>query len=115
MAVDNVETAFRLPNEVNEDFTGIYHGSNSTSKTASKKYQSTTKYQPIQIRRCFESAKVSCYLRFRDSASSFIKIETRARMFSCEIIKSTFFIEHIRATASGRAQDFIKNGPNSNS
>ena len=60
MAVDNVETAFRLPNEVNEDFTGIYHGSNSTSKTASKKYQSTAKYQPIQIRRCFESAKVSC-------------------------------------------------------
>ena len=26
-----------------------------------------------------------------------------------------FFIEHLRTTASGRAQDFTKNGPNSNS
>ena len=26
-----------------------------------------------------------------------------------------FFIEHLRTTASGRAQDFTKNGPNSSS
>ena len=58
MAADNVETAFRLPSEVNKDFTEIYYGSNSTSKKASKKYQSTTKYRLIQIRRCFESTKV---------------------------------------------------------
>ena len=32
-------------------------------------------------------------------------------MFSGEIIKNTFFIEHLWTTASGRAQDFTENGP----
>ena len=37
------------------------------------------------------------------SACSFIKKETLAQVFSyefCEIFKNTFFVEHLRATAS---------------
>ena len=55
-------------------------------------------------------AEISC---------SFIKKEAPALEFFFEIIKNSFiirsFIEHLRTTAAGRAQNFTENGPNSNS
>ena len=40
MAADNMGTAFRLPNGVNEDFIGIYYGSSNNNKSI-KKYKPT--------------------------------------------------------------------------
>ena len=54
MAADNLKTAFRQPGKVNEDLQEFIMAA-PTATAASKKYQPTaTKYQPIQIRRCFE-------------------------------------------------------------
>ena len=72
--------------------------------TASKKYQPIiTKYQPIQIRRCFEIQMKSLFKR------------PRHRCFPVKLLRTRLFIEHLQMTASGRAQDFTKNGPNGNS
>ena len=39
----------------------------------------------------------------------------RHRCFPVKSLRTSFFMEHLRTTASGRAQDFTKNGPNSSS
>ena len=46
-------------------------------------------------------SKVSFLVKFQASACNYIKKETPAQMFSCqlcEIIKNIFFTEHLRAT-----------------
>ena len=48
-------------------------------------------------------AKVSLLIKLQASACNYIKKETPAQMFSCElceIIKNIFFTEHLRVTAS---------------
>ena len=59
MAADNLKTAFRQPRRVNEDLQEFIMAA-PTATAASKKYQqtTTTKYQPIQIRRYFEIYRV---------------------------------------------------------
>ena len=50
------------------------------------------------------SGKHLCQSLFMPQACNFIKKESLAQVFSCEffeIFKSTFFTEHLRATASG--------------
>ena len=37
------------------------------------------------------------------------------RRFPVKLLRIRFFIKHLGTTASGKAQDFTKNGPNSNS
>ena len=47
--------------------------------------------------------RVSFSIKLQASTFNFIKKETLARVFSCEfceIFKSTYFIEHLRKTAS---------------
>ena len=89
---------------------------------ASKKYQPTTsKHQAIHIRSCFEiytrkDLRWSLFLiKFQVFSQQLYQKRTPTEVFSCEINKNTFFVEHLRKTASGRAQDFTKNGPSSNS
>ena len=88
----------------------------STTKTASKKYQpARRKYQPIQVWKCFKiSWRKDLCRRVRSSACSLYKKDIRRQVFSCEIIKNTFFIEKRWTTVSERAQDLTKKGPNSN-
>ena len=94
-----------------------------TTAATARKYQpkTTTKYQTFPIRRCFKiyAGKDLCWSLFliqvQSSTCSFTNKKTPVQVFSCEIIKNTFFIEHLLTTASGRAQDFTKNGLNSNS
>ena len=88
----------------------------STTKTASKKYQpARRKYQPIQVWRCFKiSWRKDLCRRVRSSACSLYRKDIRRQVFSCEIIKNTFFIEKRWTTVSERAQDLTKKGPNSN-
>ena len=43
------------------------------------------------------------------------KKRLRNRCFPVKLLRRRFSVEYLRTTASGRAQDFTKNGPNSNS
>ena len=56
-----------------------------------------------KFRKIHEKTTVPESLFFLPEASNFIKKETLAQMFSCElckIFKSNFFTEHLRTTAS---------------
>ena len=108
MAANNVKIAFRLPSGVNEDFIRNLiwqHQQQQQHQKISTFTSGFSKYTREKI----------CAEKIRSSACSFIKKETLTQAFSCEIVMNTFFIEHPRTTDSGRAQDFTKNGPNSNS
>ena len=81
-----------------------------------KSWGTLTKLGPLRsshrrcsVRKCIfrNFAKLTgkhlCRVSCRPQACNFIKIETLARVFSCEfceISKNTFFLEHIWATAS---------------
>ena len=55
-------------------------------------------------------ARVSFLIKSEASACNFVKNEAQAQVFFCkfyEIFKNTFFIEHLRVTASVCACQFI--------
>ena len=54
MAADNVKTAFLLPSGVNEDFIKNLIWQHQQKQQHQKHQPTTTKYQLIHIRRCFE-------------------------------------------------------------
>ena len=54
-------------------------------------------------------ARISFLIKLQASACNFIKKETLTQVFSrefCKISKNTFFIEHLRTTASAKASHF---------
>ena len=58
----------------------------------------------IYVRRCFEryTGKDLCWSVFLIKFQVF-SLQTLTQVFSCEIIKNTFFINHLGTTVSGRA------------
>ena len=117
MKVDNVKTAFRLPSGVNEDFTGIWYGSannnNSLKKVSTSKKKISTNSSQKVFQKFLKKRPVPTCQVF--SLQPYQKKDIPRQVFSCEIIKNTFFVEQLRTTVSGRAQDLTKKGPNSNS
>ena len=83
--------------------------------TTSKKMSTTIKYQANHIR----FFKISTDIKRSVLKSLFNKVpiekEAPTQIFSCEIIMNRFLFEYLRTTVSGRAQNFTKNGPSSNS
>ena len=78
--------------------------------TATKKYQSTTTRLANQIRRWFEiyTRKNLCW-SLQPAALS--KKRLQHSYFPVKLLKTGFFIELVRRTASRRAQDFTKTVP----
>ena len=64
---------------------------------------------------CFERPVLKSLFYKASDLHAALSKKRLTQVFSCEIIKNTFFVEHLRMTASGRAQDFTDNGSNSNS
>ena len=61
----------------------------------------------------YKQEETCALLKFQVSSLQLYQKRDSDRGVSCEIIKSKVFIEHLRMTASGRAQVFTKNCSNS--
>ena len=123
MAADNVKTAFCLPSKVNEDFIRnlIWEHrqqqqnqkiSISSNKISTNSYQKV--FPNIHRKRLALKSHFNKVSGLQPAALS--KKKLRHRCFPVKLLRACFFVEHLRATTSGTAQDFTqKNGPNSNS
>ena len=116
MVADNMKTAFHIPSGVNEDFIR-----NLIWQRDQQQHQKNNiNQQQQQSIKQFTSEGVSKYTQKRPVLKSLFnatlsKKRLRHRCFSVKLLITRLFIEHLRTATSGRAQDFTKSGPNSNS
>ena len=123
MVADNMKTAFHIPTGVKEDFIENliwqHHQQQHQKNNINQQQQQSIKQ--------FTSEGVSKYTQKRPVLKSLFnkvsglqsatlsKKRLRHMCFSVKLLRTRFFIEHLRTATSGRAQDFTKNGPSSNS
>ena len=107
MVADNVKTAFRLPSWVNliSNLIWQHHPQQQHQKLSTNNNKILRNWHQ----------EVYTEKDLRPSACSFIKKRLRHRRFPVKLLGTRFYIEHLRTTASGREQDFTKNGPCNNS
>ena len=89
--------------------------------TTSKNITNNNKISTKSIRRCFEiDTKKYLYWNLSLTKSQVFSLQLyqkkrlRYRCFPFKLLRTRFFVEHLRTTASARAQDSTKKGPNSN-
>ena len=116
MAANNVKTVFRLPSGVNEgsmrNLIWQHHHQQQHQKISANKQQQ--KYvSNIHRKRSVLQCLFNKVSGLQPTALS--KKRLRYWRFPVKLLGTHFFIEHLRTTASGRAQDFTKNVPNTNS
>ena len=114
-----MKTAFVFPLGLTKNFSRIYYGS-TTNNNSIKKIISTNNSNSHEkvFRNKYRKRPVLKSLFNKVSGlqpAALSKKRLHHRCFPVKLLRTRFFIEHLRTTAFGTAQDFTKNGPSSNS
>ena len=111
-------TFFRLPSGVNKDFIRNlmwqHHQQQHPQKVSANSNKiSSNSHQVFQ--NIYKKKSVLKSLLIKNSGlqpAALSKKRLQYRCFLVKLLRTPLFIEHLETTASGRAQDFTKNGPN---
>ena len=120
MTADNVKTAFRLPIGLTKTLSRIYYDSttnnNSIKKIISTKNNKISNNSHEKVFRNIHRKRPVLKSLFNKVSglqpAALSKSRLRGRYFPVKVLRTRFFIKHLWKTASGRAQDFTKNSPN---